>query len=96
MSPLESDDQLIPIDEAQAFIDKCQSRKMVILGMDAFRKLGDEIEPDMDMIADFSELSNKPLSKDDRSRESIAAARRILGIWQQSGEDRVIEFVFAN
>ena len=41
-------------------VEECRARKVLILGIDAFRLVGEDTIPEDDLIADFSELVSKP------------------------------------
>lgn len=51
--------RLIRREDCGKVIEECQSRNVLILGIEAFKLEGDRVVPDTDLIADFSELASK-------------------------------------
>jgi len=62
--------------DSERVLADCRRFTFFILGIEVFRSTADGIIPDMDMIADFSELTALPLLS--RSSASIEAAERFL------------------
>tara|TARA_R110001592_G_C13183961_1_gene751332 strand:- start:1024 stop:1362 length:339 start_codon:yes stop_codon:yes gene_type:complete len=63
--------------DAEKFIDLSEKAGLGVLGFDGIYCKVDSIEPDMDLIADFSNLK-KEVSSSVFVRESCEAARRVI------------------
>jgi hypothetical protein len=50
---------LIQQGDCEKIIDICKNENILILGIDAFEVKGETIQPDNNLIADFSELTSK-------------------------------------
>lgn len=89
-----SDKNLISLLNALSLVEKLEEKNEIILGMEGFFLEENQIVPDMDMIADFSEISSSAKTDQEKSRDSILATRRVLNIWlDEIKGDRSIEFV---
>jgi hypothetical protein len=65
--------RLIPYKDCARIIDACEHERLLIVGIEAFRVVGNEIFPDTDLIADFSELVSE--QRPDGCVESVRSAR---------------------
>ena len=63
--------ELIGREQLDSFLEACKRAEGLIVGIESFRLVGDWIEPDMEWIADFSDLS--------APAESVSEARKFLG-----------------
>jgi hypothetical protein len=75
--------QLVPAREAGVFLDACLTAGTRIIGIEGFDVLAGDVRPDMNAIADFSDI--------DDPRESIEEARRFLAVIED--EELALEFV---
>lgn len=50
--------ELVPFAEASSFLDACAAAGMLVLGIEGFNFDGGEVRPDMNAIADFSQLTD--------------------------------------
>lgn len=62
--------ELLGRDGLESFLEACKRVEGLIVGIEGFRLIGDRIEPDMEWIADFSQLSDPA--------ESVSEAREFL------------------
>lgn len=67
--------EFVGTDDVDAFLEACERDEGLILGIEGFRLVRDRIEPDMEWIADFSELSD-PAESISEAREFLDAAPR--------------------
>ena len=67
--------ELLGRDGLESFLEACKRAEGLIVGIEGFgfRLIGDRIEPDMEWIADFSELSD-PAESVSEAREFLEAA----------------------
>jgi hypothetical protein len=74
--------QLIAAADAPAFLEACLTAHCQILGIEGFEILDGEVRPEMEAIADFSEI--------DDPDQTVAEARRFL----DAVEDQELAFEF--
>lgn len=67
---------LVRFADAERFVSLCGEEGIVIVGIEGFVQVSGGITPQMDLIADFSSLSDLPCS--DRCEQSVEAARSFL------------------
>jgi hypothetical protein len=80
--------RLVPATDVTAFIDACARGKVRILGVEDFEIRDNKAVPDMDTIADFSEMATSSL------RATIEEARRF--VLQAGRPDMVFDFTLAS
>ncbi len=51
--------RLVPLQDCGKIVQACKSNRILILGIEAFRLSEQNVVPDSDWIADFSELASK-------------------------------------
>lgn len=62
--------------DAEKALNACESQGIGIMGIEAFRIEGSSITPDMDWIADYSDLFKDPTAAE--CRQSVDAARQFV------------------
>jgi hypothetical protein len=67
---------LVHVGDAEKMIAFCERLKLVILGIEGFKEDGFRLIPDMELIADFSALSDLP--PNERCSRSVASAELFL------------------
>jgi hypothetical protein len=83
---------LFNVDDSQLLADCCLKQGIAILGIEGFRIKGNCRSPDMDYIADFSELAAMP--KASFILKTIESARSFFSLIP-SGDNILFEFVLA-
>lgn len=78
--------QLVAASDAPAFLEACRAEQCLILGIEGFRVIESGVQPDMDAIADFSEV--------DDPAESVAEATDFFDSVADS--ELVFEFTLAD
>jgi hypothetical protein len=64
---------LVPLKHCQTLLDSFEKAGILVLGMEGFTCIDNQIVPEMDMIADYSNLIG--VSWDQACQESLASAR---------------------
>jgi hypothetical protein len=80
--------RLVSRDDAELFLDACAMERIRVLGVEGFRLHQGTAVPDIDAIADFSELDAP-----DRAIVSVAEARRFVRLVGSS--DMMFDFTLA-
>lgn len=62
--------QLVSFADTQAFLDACEDSRVLVLGIEGFYLENAQARPDMDAIADFSQISD--------CEESVREARSFI------------------
>ena len=67
---------LVSQSDFPALVNLCEQRQIFISGIEGFRLVGNKVEADLDLIADFSSLTSVPWQ--DRCREAAEESRFFL------------------
>jgi hypothetical protein len=73
---------LVRLNDCGIIVEACKSSGLLILGIEAFRLSEGKLIPDIDFIADFSELASKPW------RVACLEAARSAEIYFAEAKDR--------
>ncbi len=82
--------ELATYQEAINEINLCKDAKKIILGIEGFEKIGNEHKPNMDMIADFSNLSQEEKA----SEKSYVAALNFTKEFDSNNDGLLFEIVY--
>jgi hypothetical protein len=62
--------------DAEAVVNACELEKIGVLGIETFRLEGSTIVPQIDWIADYSDLFEEP--KESGNKQSLSSARQFV------------------